>query len=274
MTTAGEAALRRVLAVFDLLIDAVDEDTLVPALLPLLLRAVPGDSVVWTPHPVRAGPLSLPADLLDADRLAAFDRGASADPLVAHTTAGAGYPVRRSDLQSRDGCRAMDVYREVYRPVGAEYQLAMSFPAGRTGGAPRTVCLVVNRRDVDFADVDVETARMLRGRLGRAMDRLTHTSLQPAVPRHPGNAGDVRASVTEREAAVLDLLAHGLTNEQIAHRLAISPRTVDKHLEHAYPKLRVGGRVAAATVWLAGAGPGSGALPRNRDSAVSRGAAG
>ena len=254
MATAGEAALRRVLTVFDLLIDAVDEDTLVPALLPLLLRAVPGDSVVWTPHPARARPLSLPADLLDAELLTAFRRGASADPLVAHTTTGAGYPVRRSDLQSGDGCRAMEVYREVYRPVGAEYQLAMSFPAGRSGGARRTVCLVVNRRDVDFTEADLETARMLRGRLGRAMDRLAHTSLQPAVPEPPGEGGDVRTQVTEREAAVLDLLAHGLTNEQIGHRLAISPRTVDKHLEHAYPKLRVGGRVAAATVWLAGAG--------------------
>ncbi|MBY8882351.1 helix-turn-helix transcriptional regulator [Actinacidiphila acidipaludis] len=254
MTTAGEAALRRVLAVFDLLIDAVDEDTLVPALLPLLLRAVPGDSIVWTAHPVRAGPLSLPADLLDAGMLSAFERAAATDPLVAHTTTGAGYPVRRSDLQSPADRRAMDLYREVYRPLGAEYQLAMSFPAGRSDGTPRTVCLVVNRRDVDFADTDVETARMLRGRLGRAMDRLTHTSLQPTVPQPPEDARDVRTQVTEREAAVLDLLAHGLTNEQIGHRLAISPRTVDKHLEHAYPKLQVGGRVAAATVWLAGAG--------------------
>jgi DNA-binding NarL/FixJ family response regulator len=56
--------------------------------------------------------------------------------------------------------------------------------------------------------------------------------------------------VTRREAAVLDLLARGLTDRQIARRLAISPRTVEKHLEHAYPKLGVHGRVDAATTWL------------------------
>ncbi|SEN72970.1 helix-turn-helix transcriptional regulator [Actinacidiphila rubida] len=250
MTTAGEAALRRVLAVFDLLIDAVDEDTLVPALLPLLLRAVPGDSIVWAPHPVRAGPVSLPADLLDAPLLAAFERGAGADPLVAHTTRGPGFPVRRSDLQSRADVTAMAVYDEVYRPLGAEHQLAMSFPGGRSGGVPRTVCLAVSRRHGDFTDADLATAAMLRDRLGRAMGRLAHAS-GPADARS-APAG-VRALVTRREAAVLTLLAHGLTNEQIAHRLAISPRTVDKHLEHAYPKLRVCGRVEAANLWRAGA---------------------
>ncbi|MCZ1010848.1 helix-turn-helix transcriptional regulator [Streptomyces lydicus] len=46
------------------------------------------------------------------------------------------------------------------------------------------------------------------------------------------------------------MLARGLTNQQIARRLAISPRTVDKHLEHAYAKLQVGGRVEAANAWL------------------------
>ncbi|MEJ8646982.1 hypothetical protein WKI65_02595 [Streptomyces sp. MS1.AVA.3] len=51
MSTAAEAGLRRILAVVDLLIDAVDEETLVPALLPLLLGAVPGDSIIWSPAP-------------------------------------------------------------------------------------------------------------------------------------------------------------------------------------------------------------------------------
>lgn len=258
MTTAGEAALRRVLAVFDLLIDAVDEDTLVPALLPLLLRAVPGDSIVWAPHPVRADPASLPADLLDASLLAAFERGAAADPLVAHTTAGPGYPLRRSDLQSRADTRSMAVYDEVYRPLGAEHQLAMSFPAGRGDGGPRTVCLAVSRKQGDFTEADLETAAMLRDRLGRAMGRLAQAAgpadAVSAVSSEVADAAraEVRALVTRREAAVLNLLAHGLTNEQIAHRLAISPRTVDKHLEHAYPKLRVCGRVEAANLWRAG----------------------
>ncbi|HEY5834484.1 helix-turn-helix transcriptional regulator [Streptomyces sp.] len=250
MTTAGEAALRRVLAVFDLLIDAVDEGELVPALLPLLLRAMPGDSVVWAPHVGPVGsfamPRTLPADLVDQERLDAFARGAGADPLVRHTTTGSGTPVRRSDLQSRAAFHRLVVYGEVYRPLRAEHQLAMAFPAGYAGGVPRRICVCVNRDGGDFRDADVETAAMLRARLGRALDRLAPS---PSPPRRPSPA---QARVTRREAAVLSLLARGLTNEQIAHRLAISPRTVDKHLEHAYPKLRVCGRVEAANAWLAG----------------------
>ncbi|WP_225850580.1 helix-turn-helix transcriptional regulator [Streptomyces sp. HPF1205] len=251
MTTAAQAALRRVLAVFDLLIDAVDEDSLVPALLPLLLRALPGDSIAWTARPGPAGPLTLPAGLVDRDRLAAFARGAGQDPLVRHTSAGPGTPVRRSDLQSRREFKALAVYGEVYRPLGAEHQLAMSFPAGRPTGKDRRVCVCVNRASGDFPDADVETAAMLRGRLGHALGRLARPAraLPPSAPA-------VLGALTRREAAVLGLLADGLSNDQIAHRLAISPRTVDKHLEHAYPKLHVKGRVEAANAWLAASGAG------------------
>lgn len=252
MTTAGEAALRRSLAVFDLLIDAVDEDALVPALLPSLLRAIPGDSVVWTPHPGPAGPLTLPADLVDRDTLRAFARGAPADPLVRHTVNGPGTPVRRSDLQSRRRFHALPLYGEVYRPLRVEHQLAMAFPAGAPDGSPRHVCVCVNRANGDFTDADVDTAALLRTRLGLALDRLARPPATAPAPVPASPVSSVAGLLTTREAAVLGLLAHGLTNEQIAHRLAISPRTVDKHLEHAYPKLRVCGRVEAANAWLAG----------------------
>lgn len=44
---------------------------------------------------------------------------------------------------------------------------------------------------------------------------------------------------------MLSLLAAGLTAEGIGHRLGISPRTVHKHLEHAYGKLHVRDKVSA-----------------------------
>jgi DNA-binding CsgD family transcriptional regulator len=225
--------------VVDLLIDADDEEALVPALLSALVAAVPGDSRVWTPHPGSADPLTLRGDLLGQELLAAFRHGAAADPLVAHTTTGPGTPARRSSLQSRAEYHALPVYADVYRPLGADDQLAMAFPAGREDGVRRRVCVAVNRSGSDFTDADLDVAGMLRPRLGRTLDRLHRA---PAA----------RALVSRREAEVLTLLAHGLTNEQIGHRLAISPRTVDKHLEHTYPKLQVGGRVDAANAWLAG----------------------
>ena len=46
---------------------------------------------------------------------------------------------------------------------------------------------------------------------------------------------------------VLLLLAEGLTNRQIAARLYLSPRTVDKHVERLLAKTRCPNRVALAT---------------------------
>ncbi|HET9648082.1 MAG TPA: LuxR C-terminal-related transcriptional regulator [Microlunatus sp.] len=51
--------------------------------------------------------------------------------------------------------------------------------------------------------------------------------------------------LTEREMSVLRLLAPGLSNDAIAARLAISPRTVHAHLRSIFDKLGVSTRTAA-----------------------------
>lgn len=57
-----------------------------------------------------------------------------------------------------------------------------------------------------------------------------------------------RASLTSREAEVLSWLSKGKTNRDIADILSISPRTVNKHLEHLFEKLGVETRSAAAAI--------------------------
>jgi predicted ATPase/class 3 adenylate cyclase/DNA-binding CsgD family transcriptional regulator len=52
-------------------------------------------------------------------------------------------------------------------------------------------------------------------------------------------------NLTAREVGVLRLVAHGLTNEQVAEQLVISPRTVNSHLTSIYSKIRVSSRSAA-----------------------------
>ena len=59
--------------------------------------------------------------------------------------------------------------------------------------------------------------------------------------------------VTGREREVLALVAAGKTNREIAAVLAISARTVQKHLEHVFQKLGVETRTAAAIRALAAA---------------------
>lgn len=51
--------------------------------------------------------------------------------------------------------------------------------------------------------------------------------------------------LTERESEILDLVAVGKTNAEIAEALWIAPGTVRKHLENVYEKLEVHSRTAA-----------------------------
>ena len=51
--------------------------------------------------------------------------------------------------------------------------------------------------------------------------------------------------LTAREVEVLRLVAQGLTNEQVAEQLVISPRTVKTHLTSIYGKIQVSSRSAA-----------------------------
>lgn len=57
-------------------------------------------------------------------------------------------------------------------------------------------------------------------------------------------------TLTERELAVLQLAARGLTNKQIGGELAISDRTVQNHLANTFAKLGVSSRTEAVTAAL------------------------
>lgn len=60
----------------------------------------------------------------------------------------------------------------------------------------------------------------------------------------------LQLTLTERESEVLYWIANGKTNREAAEILAVSPRTVNKHLEQIFPKLGVENRTAAAGVAL------------------------
>ena len=56
-------------------------------------------------------------------------------------------------------------------------------------------------------------------------------------------------AVSEREVEILELVAQGLTNGEIARRLWVTETTVKFHLSRVYRKLGVSNRTSAA-LWL------------------------
>jgi pimeloyl-ACP methyl ester carboxylesterase/DNA-binding CsgD family transcriptional regulator len=54
------------------------------------------------------------------------------------------------------------------------------------------------------------------------------------------------SELSEREREVLELVAAGMSNAQIAERLFLSTRTVERHLSNVYAKLRLSGKSARA----------------------------
>jgi DNA-binding CsgD family transcriptional regulator len=57
-----------------------------------------------------------------------------------------------------------------------------------------------------------------------------------------------QVALTPRETEVLSWISKGKTNRDIADILGMSPRTVNKHLEHIFEKLGVETRTAAAAI--------------------------
>lgn len=116
---------------------------------------------------------------------------------------------------------------------------------------PQASCFfVVARGGRDFDDDDLRLASYVQRSLV-TLDRQTRV-----LGVGNGSVAPPRADLglTGREVAVLQLLSDGLSARQTAHRLACSPRTVEKHLQHSYRKLEVSDRVNAIRVArLAGA---------------------
>ncbi|MEW9534346.1 LuxR C-terminal-related transcriptional regulator [Microbispora sp. NPDC049125] len=61
--------------------------------------------------------------------------------------------------------------------------------------------------------------------------------------------------LSKREAEVMELIATGHSNGQIAQRLFLSEKTVKNHVNRIYAKLGVESRVTAIGRWLGESGP-------------------
>ena len=74
----------------------------------------------------------------------------------------------------------------------------------------------------------------------------TLSQLQPTM----GQSFRSRFRLSTREAEIMDLIASGMTNQQIAAACFISEKTVKNHVNHIFAKLHTTTRSQAAAKWL------------------------
>jgi DNA-binding NarL/FixJ family response regulator len=75
------------------------------------------------------------------------------------------------------------------------------------------------------------------------------------VFRKPAREDLSKAQLTAREKEILELIAKGYSNKEIASQIEVTVSTVRTHIEHIYEKLHVHCRTQAAAKFLGNAGP-------------------
>jgi DNA-binding CsgD family transcriptional regulator len=131
------------------------------------------------------------------------------------------------------------------------------FPgAPRSGDLPDEVARWVRRQValLDGEDAPVSPAPLVVDREGRRLVvRLLHREragersllLEEGQRVNLTEATLAPLGISRREAEVFLRVIRGMTNREIADQLVVSPRTVEKHLEHVYAKLGVESRHGA-----------------------------
>jgi LuxR family maltose regulon positive regulatory protein len=98
-----------------------------------------------------------------------------------------------------------------------------------------------------FVDLGLSMGRLLQEAQSRVMSHYVEKLLTAFGVISPATSDAVLPEpLTEREHEILQLVAAGLTNPEIAETLVISPQTVKKHTTNIYSKLNVGNRTEAA----------------------------
>ena len=145
--------------------------------------------------------------------------------------------LRIPDFYSAREWHSTGMYCDLYRPKGFEHELMLSLPAGpsRGPGPGKSLRLFLFRGPGrDFSEADRDLLTLLRPHLHQAY-------LDAERRRHP------IPDLTPRHWQLMNLVAAGYTNAQIARRLGVAEGTIRTHLENIYRRLQVSSRTAAVT---------------------------
>jgi DNA-binding CsgD family transcriptional regulator len=137
---------------------------------------------------------------------------------------------RISDLLPVDVFQETPLYNEYYRTIGIRHAMAVPIYVDQR----LLVSFVFNRSGSAFGERERELGEAVRPHLANLY------RLGGNVPKLAGTA------LTAREREILEWVAAGKTNRDVAAIVGARPRTVEKHLERIYEKLGVETRTAAA----------------------------
>lgn len=151
---------------------------------------------------------------------------------------------RVTDVVDLRSFERTEIYQTLMRPRGQRFQAGLLFD--QRGG--NVTLLSLWRADHDYTDGEIETLELARSVLVAGMEQYA------ARERARSWAGpELDASpLTPRQCQVAALVAHGLTNEQVARKLDISARTVRKHLEDIFVATGCRSRTGVALWWHEG----------------------
>ena len=211
-----------------------------------IVEAFEAGGVDYVVKPVRAAEVLV--------RLSTHLRNARAVRLAREAVDVAGHGVLLIDAQGRIGWRSPQAaawLQEFFPDDAAALPLAWAQWLGGTemsGTEMSGTEMSVGSADHIQAST---TGRALRVRylgpvgLGERMLLLRlHSNRNNAAASHRV----IEAQLTPRETEVLSWVAKGKTNRDVADILGMSPRTVNKHLEHVFEKLGVETRAAATAL--------------------------
>ena len=137
------------------------------------------------------------------------------------------------------GLNGYEVCRELRQRYGDS--IAIIFISGtRTDPLDRSGGLLLGADDYLVKPVDP----------GELIARITRLVGRPHSNGDAASSSGKLESLTPRENEILDLLAEGFRQEEIADRLVISPKTVATHIQRILGKLEVRSRAQAVSVAL------------------------
>jgi DNA-binding CsgD family transcriptional regulator len=213
---------------------------------------------------------SLVAEVLEADKVDVFLYEADTDTLVAMGTSDTPMGRRQHQLGlnrqplSNDGPAAIvfrtgesrvtgaadrdpDELRGVVEALGVRSEIDVPL---EVNDLRRGVLQADSSEPDRFSERDVRFLEAVAGWIGVLTHRaeLMERHERDAVDRGRREAGEEVGRLTHRQLEVVICIAEGLTNEQIAQRLVLTPGTVANHLEHILRRLDLTSRTRVA-VW-------------------------